>query len=162
MKLSDFFIATGSLIVSTRCVMSQYQEFFDISSFSLLLANDTILEFLSFSLGSVSELATASFVCISIGLIAWIYNIGQHEKLHSPMVILAFGLSVFFWIELAASIEIYLFVIFPWVLLMGLLISRIYDVVWRKKDLPASEEKRGSDCMFGYTEGLQFCGKFSV
>ncbi|KAF7916158.1 uncharacterized protein EAE98_010743 [Botrytis deweyae] len=150
MKFSDFFIATGSLIVSTRCIRSQYQECFDISSLSLLLKNDTIPEIPSSSLGPTSELTTAIFVCTSIGLIAWIHDIGKHEKLHSPMVILAFGSSVFLWIEFAAPVEIYLFVIFPWILLVGLLISRIHDAVWRKKGLPASEEKRGSGCMFDY------------
>ncbi|KAF7950037.1 hypothetical protein EAE96_007340 [Botrytis aclada] len=162
MKLFDFLIATGSLIVSTRCIMSQCQEFFDLSSFSRPLTNDTLLEFLSFSLCSASELANPIFICISIGLIALIYDSGKHETLHAPVVILAFGLSVFLWIEFAASMEIYLFVIFPWILLAGLLISRIYDRVWKIGDLSVSEEKRGSNCMLGYNEGLRLCGKSSV
>ncbi|TGO16975.1 hypothetical protein BTUL_0022g00770 [Botrytis tulipae] len=162
MKFSDFLIATGSLIVSTRCILSQYQECFDISSLSLLIKNNTILEILSSSLGPASELATAIFVCISIGSIAWIYDIGKLEKLHAPMVILAFGSSVFFWIEVAAPVEIYLFVMFPWILLVGLLISRIHDAAGRVEDLSASEEKRGSDFMLGYTEDLRFCGKLSM
>lgn len=78
------------------------------------------------------------------------------------MVLLAFGLSVFFWIEFAAPVEIYLFVIFPWILLLGLLISRIHDATGRIADLSVSEEKRGSGYMLGCTEGLRFCGKLSV
>ncbi|KAF7889467.1 uncharacterized protein EAF01_010960 [Botrytis porri] len=111
-----------------------------------------MLEFPSSSLGPVSELATAIFVCMPISLIAWIYDIGKHEKLHAPMVILAFGLSVFFWVEFAAPVEIYLFVIFPWMLLAGLLISRIHDAVWKIGDLSVPEEKRGSDYI------LKACG----
>ncbi|ATZ56236.1 hypothetical protein BCIN_13g00850 [Botrytis cinerea B05.10] len=162
MTFSDFWIAAGSLIVSTRCTVSQYEEFFDTTSLSHPLANDTILEFLSSSLGPVSELPTAIFVCISIGLIAWIYDIGKHEKLHAPMVILAFGLSVFFWIEFVSPVEIYLFVIFPWMLLVGLLISRIHSLVWSIEGLSASEGKRVNDCMLGYNEGLRFCGELWV
>lgn len=78
------------------------------------------------------------------------------------MVILAFGISVFFWIEFVSPVEIYLFVIFPWMLLVGLLISRIHSLVWSIEGLSASEGKKVNDCMLGYNEGLRFCGELWV
>lgn len=115
---------------------------------------DTKLALLSSVHDPASELTTVFSICISIGSLACIYDIGQREQLHAPMVFLAFGLSVVFWIKVAAPVDIYLFVIFPWMLLVGLLISRIHGVILGSEDLPVSEEKRGSGHVFEVGPGF--------
>ncbi|QSZ30061.1 hypothetical protein DSL72_004579 [Monilinia vaccinii-corymbosi] len=153
MKISNFLIATGSLIISTRCNLSQHQELLEIWKFpSLMLTNpslSTLLAPLLDNPGQASELATIVSNCISVGILAMIHDAGQHEKLHAPMVVLAFGASIYFWTKVAAPIDIYLFVIFPWMLMVGLLISRINGVIWEMEDQTAYEKTESSHMLLG-------------
>ncbi|KAF7857248.1 hypothetical protein EAF04_009489 [Stromatinia cepivora] len=148
MKLFDFLIATGSLIISTRFSLSQHEGLLNTWSLPHLITNNpsisTILAPPSDNDIQASELVIKASICISAGLVARIYDVGKYEKLHAPMFILAFGASIYFWIKVAAPADIYLFVIFPWMLLIGLLISRLHDATWRMEGTegrPVSEKK---------------------
>ncbi|KAJ8068009.1 hypothetical protein OCU04_003587 [Sclerotinia nivalis] len=147
MKLFDFLIATGSLIISTCFSLSQHEELLNTWILPLFITNPSISTILVPPTNNhfqALELVIKASICISAGLVAWIYDVGKHEKLRAPMFVLAFGASIYFWIKTAAPADIYLFVIFPWILLIGLFISRLHDATWRvegMRDRPVSEEK---------------------
>ncbi|APA15013.1 hypothetical protein sscle_14g097830 [Sclerotinia sclerotiorum 1980 UF-70] len=159
MKLFDFLIATGSLVISTRFSLSQHEELLDTWTFPHLITNpsiNTIFVPPSSNHFQASELLTKASICLSAALVAWIYDAAKHEKLRAPMYVLAFGASIYFWIKTAASADIYLFVIFPWMLLIGLLVSRLHDTAWRMEgveDRSASNEKMNSSFIFELVPG---------
>lgn len=69
--------------------------------------------------------------CISGGLLTSIYDRGRHERLHGPLSILSFALSIAIYQATRAPLDILVFVIFPWVLAGGLLASRAYSPIIR-------------------------------
>ncbi|KAG4027193.1 hypothetical protein MFRU_032g00590 [Monilinia fructicola] len=156
MKISDFLIAMGWLITSTNFSLSQHQELLEMWNLPSFIINPsitTILAPLSENPSQASELMTIVSKCISVGILARIYDVGQREKLHAPMFVLAFGASVFLWTKIALPIDIYLFVVFPWIMMIGLLISRMNAMVWGMEDQSVSE-KTSSSSMLELVPGL--------
>jgi hypothetical protein len=69
---------------------------------------------------------------IVAGSISWvflssIYQRGRDERLHSPMVILAFVVSVVLYNVMVVPADVLVFGVFPWVIAAALFLSRICD-----------------------------------
>ena len=64
---------------------------------------------------------------VSWVLLSSIYQQGRDERLHSPMVIIAFVVSVVLYNVTVVPADVLVFGVFPWVIAAALFLSRICD-----------------------------------
>jgi hypothetical protein len=84
-------------------------------------------------LGELSGDQVLDIDLIVSGSISWvllssIYQRGRDERLHGPMVILAFVVSVVLYNMMVVPADVLVFGVFPWVIAAALFFSRICDL----------------------------------
>lgn len=91
-----------------------------------------LLAGLGAKLGELSGGQVLDVDLIVSGSVSWvllssIYQQGRDERLHSPMVIIAFVVSVVLYNVTVVPADVLVFGVFPWVIAAALFLSRICD-----------------------------------